>query len=67
MRMSSHSWLLMVGVALCAAVVCARSPLSLTDDPIFNKILSTTEESKPDIVIKKWSPETKIPLADDPR
>lgn len=68
MIMSSHSWLLMVTVALCATVIHAeRTSLPLTDDPILNKILSTTEESKPNAPIKKWAPDPKIPLADDPR
>lgn len=65
--MTSHSWLLMVGVTLCVTIVCAKSSLNLIEDPIFNKILSTTEEIKPDIVIKKWQPDQKLPLADDSR
>lgn len=51
MIMSSHSWLLIVTVAVCATIIHA---VPFTDDPLFNKILSTTtEESKP-IVPKKW-------------
>lgn len=66
MIMSSHSWLLMVTVALCATVIHAgRTSLSLTDDPILNKILSTTEDSKPNAPIKKWAPDPKIPLAEN--
>lgn len=48
-------------VAVCAATTIHPRPF--TDDPLFNKILSTTtEESKPDVPIKKW---TLNP--DDPR
>lgn len=64
--MSSHPWLLTIMVALCATAIYGGQPL--TDDPIFNKIISsTTEDSKLNAPIKKWSPDPKIPLADDPR
>lgn len=68
MTMSSHSWLLTVMVALCAtAIYGGKLAMPLTDDPSFNKIISTTEENKLNAPIKKWSPDPKIPLADDPR
>lgn len=55
--MSSHSWLVIVTVVLCATVIFAGGkPSSLTDDPILNKILSN-EEKKP---LVKWSPNTNI-------
>lgn len=61
--MSSHSWLLMVTVALGATVICAdRTPLNFTDDLVIKTISSTTENSKP---IKKWAPDPNIALADD--
>lgn len=66
--MSSHSWLLIVAVALCATVIHGgKAAMPFTEDPIFNKILSSTEGSKPNAPIKKWSPDPRIPLADDPR
>lgn len=52
--MPSHSWLLIVTVAVCATIVHATA-------------IPTTEEKKPNVPIKKWSPNPRIPLADDPR
>lgn len=56
--MSSHSWLLIVTVAVCATtIVCNTSTQKpVTDDPLINKILSTTTEgSKPNVPSKKWT------------
>jgi len=66
--MSSHSWLITAMVALCAtAIYAGKLSTPLTEDPIFNKIISTTEDSKMNASIKKFLPDPKIPMADDPR
>jgi len=58
--MQSHLWLLIVTVAVYATVIYADTKMPLADDPLFNKILATTEENT-------GSRAHKIPMADDPR
>lgn len=66
--MKSHSWLIIVTVAVLATVSYATAKTGpLSDDPLFNKMLgpSTTENNEIDIDHPK--PSKKIPMADDPR
>lgn len=63
--MQSHSWLLIATVAAFATVGYSEAAkMPLADDPLFNKMLATTEENKSEFASKA---PIRIPLADDPR
>lgn len=68
--MKSHSWLIIVTVAVLAIVSYATAKtgsLAMSDDPLFNKMLgpSTTEDNEINIDHPKST--KKIPMADDPQ
>lgn len=66
MMMRSHLWLPIVGIVIFATAIYATTKMPLTDDPIFNKIISTTEESNKSMFGSRKAVR-KIPMADDPR
>lgn len=66
--MKSHSWLIIVAVAVLATVSYATAKTgALSYDPLFNKMLgpSTTEDNEIDIDHPKST--KKIAMADDPK
>lgn len=66
--MRSHFWLLIVTVAVCATVSYGELKMPLADDPLFNKMLATTEDNKPEpTAVRAPIRKPMIQLADDPR
>lgn len=66
MMMRSHLWLPIVAISIFATAVYATTKMPLADDPIFNKIISTTEENNKSMFGSR-KPVRKISMADDPR
>lgn len=66
MMIPSYLWLPLVAIAIFATAIYAETKMPLADDPIFNKIISTTEESNKSMFGSR-KPVRKISMADDPR
>lgn len=67
MMMQSHKlWLPVVAIVTFATAIYAETKMPLADDPIFNKIISTTEESNKSMIGSR-KPVRKISMADDSR
>lgn len=78
--MKSHSWLIILTVALCAIVSYANGKLSslpMADDPLFNKMLDATKDNTIEVdspaktkytgIVDTPVKTKRIPLAEDPR